>query len=81
MLLYICKRAFHIYPCIYKKIKCYNAKSSAYYFYVKTKILVDFHISITVSLIRPVFIKSEMCRYWDGITILTLTLEYLIVAD
>ena len=30
--------------------QCYNAKPSAYHFYVKTKILVDFHICIIVPL-------------------------------
>ena len=29
---------------------CYNAKPSAYYFHVKTKISVDFQISISVPL-------------------------------
>ena len=28
--------------CISKSKQCYNAKHSAYHFYVKTKILVDF---------------------------------------
>ena len=37
--------------CIISKIKqCYNAKPSAYYFYVKKKILVDFHTCISVPL-------------------------------
>ena len=33
------------------KIKqCYNVKPSTYHFYVKMKILVDFHICISVAL-------------------------------
>ena len=31
--------------------QCYNAEPSAYYFYVKRKILVDFHICISVPLL------------------------------
>ena len=34
--------------CVYLKRNCYNAKPSAYYFYMKTKIVVDFHICINV---------------------------------
>ena len=33
-----------------KSKHCYNAKPSAYHFYVKTKILVDLHICISVPL-------------------------------
>ena len=33
-----------------KSKQCYNAKPLAYYFYVKTKLLVDFHICIGVPL-------------------------------
>ena len=33
-----------------KSKRCYNAKLLAYYFYMKTKILLDFHIWIIVSL-------------------------------
>ena len=33
-----------------KSQRCYNAKRSPYYFYVKTKISVDFHICISVPL-------------------------------
>ena len=36
--------------CISKRKQCYNAKPSEYYFYLKTKILVDFHICINVPL-------------------------------
>ena len=35
---------------ISKVKQCYNAKPSAYHFYVKKKILVDFHICIAVPL-------------------------------
>ena len=38
--------------CVYLKSKqCYNAKPSAYYFHMETKILVDFHICISLPLI------------------------------
>ena len=35
---------------ISKYKKCHNGKPSAYCFYVKTKMLVDFHICISVPL-------------------------------
>ena len=35
---------------ISKSKRCYNAKPSAYYFYMKTKISLDFHICIGVPL-------------------------------
>ena len=39
------------YVRIYQKVKkCFNVKSSTYYFHMKTKILVDFHICISVPL-------------------------------
>ena len=42
---------------ISKSKHCYNAKPSAYYFYAKTKILVDFPICISVPL------KEAGCNY------------------
>ena len=35
-----------------KSIRCFNMKSSAYYFYTKTKIMIDFQIYISVPLIN-----------------------------
>ena len=35
---------------ISKRKSCFNVKSSAYYFHVKTKILSDLHIYVTVPL-------------------------------
>ena len=35
---------------ISKSKRCYNGKPSTYYFYVKTKVPVDFHICISVPL-------------------------------
>ena len=35
---------------ISKSKQCYNAKPSAYYFYLKAKIYLDFYICISVSL-------------------------------
>ena len=50
MFLYVCKLPFHISPVrISQKANC-NAKPLAYYFYAKTKILVDLHICISVPL-------------------------------
>ena len=45
---------FFIYlTCPYlKKWKCFNAKSSTYYFHMKTKIFSDFQICISVPLIN-----------------------------
>ena len=42
--------------CVYLK-KCYNGKPSAYYLYVKMKILVDFHICISV-LLMEIFVRK-----------------------
>ena len=52
--LYVCKQTFHIFPVritlLYTHKCCYNAKPSAYFFYVKTKMSVDFQICISVPL-------------------------------
>ena len=40
-------RWFEVVP-HFSKYACYNVKPLAYYFYVKTKILVDFSINISV---------------------------------
>ena len=45
--LYVCKQAGTY---ISKSKRCYNAKPSVYYFSLKTKMSVDFHISISVPL-------------------------------
>ena len=51
MFLNVCKQNFHILTCAYLKNKtCLYAKSSAYYFHMKTKILPDFRICISVPL-------------------------------
>ena len=52
MFLYVCKQISNISRVAHNsKIKCcYNAKPSAYYFYLKTKISVDFQICISVHL-------------------------------
>ena len=43
--------------CAYlKKYRCRNVKSSTYYFHMKTKILKDFQICISVPLIHYLFI-------------------------
>ena len=51
--------------CISQKLKCYNAKLSVYYFYVKTKILVDFHICISVPLRCPLAQFIIFNSLWD----------------
>ena len=40
---------------ISKSKRCFNVKSSTYYLHMKTKILADFQISISVSLRKPFF--------------------------
>ena len=40
-----------------QKINCFNAKHLAYSFYVKTKILIDLHICISVPLNKEVFLR------------------------
>ena len=47
------KNLFTYFTCAYlKKYKvfCYNVKSSTYYFHMKTKLLADFEICISVPL-------------------------------
>ena len=36
-----------------KRKRCFNGKSTKYYFHVKTKILADFQICISVPLNEP----------------------------
>ena len=43
---------------------CYDVKPSAYYFYVKTKMFVDFHICISVPL--AIFAKLSIIDVWPG---------------
>ena len=43
---------------ISKSKRSHNAKPAAYYFYVKTKISVEFHISISLPL-RNIFLKEK----------------------
>ena len=47
---HINKRFTHVH--ILKSERCFNVKSSTYYFHVKMKILTDFQIFISVSLIN-----------------------------
>ena len=47
---YVCKQTFHISPVRLSRKLCYNVTHSAYSFYVKTKISVDFHISISCTI-------------------------------
>ena len=41
-----------------KSKQCYNEKTSVYFFYEQTKILVDFHICISVHCVKSVQIQS-----------------------
>ena len=53
--------------------QCYIAKPSVYCFYVKTKILVDFHISISVTLSimsRKYCALSQNINWWMNWTTL-----------
>ena len=52
LFLYVCEQLFHISRVhIFSKSKrCYNAKRSAHYFYVKGLTLSDFHICISIPL-------------------------------
>ena len=47
---------------ISKSKGCFNLKSSAYYFHMKTKILADFQICVSVPLIFP-----EIALQWKVI--------------
>ena len=46
---------------ISKSERCFNVKSSTYYFLMKTNILADFQICISISLI---FIQCLYVRYY-----------------
>ena len=64
MFLYVYKQTFHIYWVhISQKVRSCNAESYAYYFYVKTKISVEFHIGISVPLMDP-FLRGK--KYYDN---------------
>ena len=54
MFLNVCKQTFHTsHVRISQKVKgIWNVKSSTYYFYMKTKILADFQICISIPLIN-----------------------------
>ena len=44
---------------IKKSKKCFNVKSSPYYFHIKTKILADFQICISVPLRYYIFLQTK----------------------
>ena len=46
---------------ILKSKRCYNAKPSAYYLYVKTKISLDFYICISVTLKSGSHLFKNIC--------------------
>ena len=51
MFLNVCKQTFHVSH-VPKSKRYFNVKSSTYYFHMKTKILTDFQICISVPLRR-----------------------------
>ena len=55
MFLNVCKQTFHTSHARKSK-RCFNAKSSTYYFHLKTKMLADFHICISVPFSVAFFI-------------------------
>ena len=50
--MYVNKLFTYLSAHISKSERCFNVKSSTYYFHMKTKILADFQICITVPLIQ-----------------------------
>ena len=77
LFLYVCKKTFHKFHVriSQKENRCFNVKSSAYYFHMKTNILADFQICISVTFkvcIRFIvllqislwfsFVKSYVCE-------------------
>ena len=53
----VCKQTFHIYHIYHfahtsKSKRCFNVKSPAYYFHIKTNTMADFQICISVPLIN-----------------------------
>ena len=50
--MYVNKLFTYLSADISKSERCFNVKSSTYYFHMKTKILADFQICITVPLIQ-----------------------------
>ena len=56
------KQTFHIISGAHnaKSKCCYDAKPSAYYFQVKTKISVDFQICISLSLSEVSFLEEQL---------------------
>ena len=44
---------------IFKRKRCYTAKSSTYNLYVNTKILLDFYICISVPLRAGIFLQNK----------------------
>ena len=57
------------------KGKCYNVKPMAYYFYVKTKISVDFQVCITVPL-RGSGFNLTGCDSWFTMRLWIFTTEF-----
>ena len=48
--------------------RCFNVTSSTYYFHMKTEILADFQICISVPLttFSYIFVKSNIVNVWQG---------------
>ena len=46
------------FVCVYLKKRCVNVKSPTYYFHMKTKILADFQIYISV-LLKELLLRGK----------------------
>ena len=53
----VVNKLFTYLQCVFLNKRCFNVKSSTYYFHMKTKKLVDFQICINVHLIFLLYLK------------------------
>ena len=59
----LCKRWSFIWQCFFP-VSILNVRSSTYYFHMKTKILADFQICISVPLILEDFQRKPFYKIW-----------------
>ena len=65
LFLNVCKQTFHISDVRKsQKVEHFNVKLSTYYFHMKTKILADFQICISVPLRSQNTFFFEVEKYW-----------------
>ena len=55
-------KIFTYLTCAYLSKTCFNVKSSTYYFHMKTKILADFQICISVPLNHSHLMRTFHCK-------------------